>query len=96
MTDEEKSMYNNGNTINSSVMLILNLLGNCKSQNLQLSYCKFFYLHPTSKFKTYNMTVDIHLSRSKISILNGSRSTDVNTKYQQQKSNNLNSLAFFK
>ena len=30
------------------------------------------------------MTIDIHISQSKISILNGSSSTDVNTKYQQQ------------
>ena len=42
------------------------------------------------------MTVDIHVSRSKILILKGSKSTDVNTKYQQQQINNLNSLAFFK
>ena len=42
------------------------------------------------------MTKDIHVSRSKILILNGSRSTDVNTKYQQQQTNNLSSLAFFK
>ena len=42
------------------------------------------------------MTVDIiHVSRSQILILNGSRSIDVNTKYQQQQTNNLNSLAFF-
>ena len=41
------------------------------------------------------MTVDMHVRRSKILILNGSRSTDVNTKYQQQQTNNLNSLAFF-
>ena len=36
----------------------------------------------------------IHVSRSKNLILN--RSTDVNTKYQQQQTNNLNSLAFLK
>ena len=42
------------------------------------------------------MTVDIHVNRSKILILNGSRSTDVNTKYQQQQANKLSSLAFFK
>ena len=31
------------------------------------------------------MTLDIHVSRSNINLtLNGSRSTDVNTKYQQQ------------
>ena len=46
--DEEKSIYNNGNTIKSCVMLLtLNLLGGCKSQNLQLSCCKFCtYTHP--------------------------------------------------
>ena len=38
----------------------------------------------------------IHVSRSKNLILNDSRSTDVNTKYQQQQTNNLNSLAFLK
>ena len=55
-----------------------------------------FYLHPPScKLKIYNMTVDIHESRLKILILNGSRSTDVNTKYHQQQTNNLNSLPFF-
>ena len=44
------------------------------------------------------MTVDIHVhvSRSKNLILNGSRSSvNVNTKYQQHQTNNLNSLAFF-
>ena len=41
------------------------------------------------------MTVDIHVSRSKNLILNGSRLNDVNTKYQQQQTNDLNSLAFF-
>ena len=40
------------------------------------------------------MTVDVHVSRSENLILNVSRSTDVNTKYQQQQTNNLNSLAF--
>ena len=40
------------------------------------------------------MTVDTHVSRSKILVLKGSRSTDVNPKYQQQKTNNLNLLAF--
>ena len=40
------------------------------------------------------MTLDIHVSQSNNLILNGSRSTDVNTKYQQQQTNNLNSLAF--
>ena len=39
--DKEKFIFK-GNTIKSSVMLfILNLLGECKSQNLQLSGCKF-------------------------------------------------------
>ena len=45
------------------------------------------------------MSVDIHVSRSKNLILNVSRSTDVNTKYQQQQqqqTSNLNSLAFLK
>ena len=55
------------------------------------------YLHPPRcKIKIYNMTVDIHVSRSKILILNGSKSTNVNTKYQQQQTNNLNSLVFVK
>ena len=38
------------------------------------------------------MTLDIHVSRSKNFILNGSRSTDVNSKYQQQHTNNLNKI----
>ena len=38
------------------------------------------------------MTVDIHVSRSKKLILNGSRSTDLNTKYQQQQTNNLDKI----
>ena len=42
------------------------------------------------------MTVDIHVSGSKILILNGSRSTDENTKYQQRQTNDLYSLAFLK
>ena len=42
------------------------------------------------------MTAYIHESRSKILIQTvRSRSTDVNTKYRQQKTNNLNSLAVF-
>ena len=54
------------------------------------------YLHPPScKLKIFNMTVDIHVSQSKIFILNGSRSTDVNTKYQQQQTNNLNFISIF-
>ena len=40
------------------------------------------------------MTVDVHVSRSENLILNVSRSTDVNTKYQQQQTNNLNPLSF--
>ena len=40
------------------------------------------------------MTVDIYVSRLENLILNGSKSTDVNTKYQQLQSNNWNSLAF--
>ena len=40
------------------------------------------------------MTVDIHKSRQKKLFLNGSRSTDVNAKYQQQQTNNFNSLTF--
>ena len=40
-----------------------------------------------------DMTVDIHVSRSKNLTLNSSRSTDVNTKYQQQQqTNNLNKI----
>ena len=70
------------------------LLSECKSQNLQLSCCKFcIYNHPVN-LKIYNMTVDIHVSRSENLILNGNRCTDVNTKYQQQQTNNLYSLAF--
>ena len=42
------------------------------------------------KLLTLHMTVDIHVNRSKI--LNGSRSTDVNTKYKQQQANNFNFL----
>ena len=38
------------------------------------------------------MTVDIHVSRSKNLILNVSRSTDVNTKYPQQQTDNLNKI----
>ena len=58
------------------------------------------YLHPSIQHKIYNMTVDIHVhvSRSENLILNISRSTDVNTKFQlywQQQTNNLNSLSFF-
>ena len=96
--DEEKSIFNNGNTNKSCVMLlILNLLGGCKSQNLHLSCCKFsIYTHQLNS-KFYNMTVDIHVNRSENLILNGSRSTDVKTIYQQQQqqqTNNLNALAF--
>ena len=42
----------------------------------------------------YTMTVDIHVhvSRSKNLIINGSSSTDLNTKYQQQQTNNLNKI----
>ena len=81
-------MYNNGNTIKSSVMLlILNLLGGCESKNLQLSCCKFcIYTHPVnSKFTT----------NSKYTykpIKDGSKSTYVNTKYQQQQTNNLDKI----
>ena len=39
------------------------------------------------------MTVDIHVGLFNNLILNGSRSTDVNSKYQQQ--HNVNSMAFF-
>ena len=57
------------------------------------------YLHPSIQHKIYNMTVDIHVhGRSENLILNISRSTDVNTKFQlywQQQTNNLNSLSFF-
>ena len=49
---------------------------------------------PFVNFVIYNMTVDIYVSRSTILILKGSRSTVVNTKYQQQQTNNLNSVAF--
>ena len=52
------------------------------------------YLHPHSKLKINYMTVDIHVSRSKNLVLNGSRSTDVNTKYEQQQTNTLNLLHF--
>ena len=55
---------------------------------------QILHLHPSIKLEIYNMTVDIHLSWSENLILNGSRSTDVNTKYQQHQTNNLNSLAF--
>ena len=50
---------------------------NCKFLNLSRLY-----------FRNAMMTV---LRRSKILILNGSRSIDVNTKYQQEQTNNLNS-----
>ena len=55
---------------------------------------QILYLHPSIKLKIYKMTVNISVNRSDNLILNGSRSTDVNTKYQQQQANNLNSLAF--
>ena len=38
------------------------------------------------------MTLHIHVSRSKNFILNGNRSADVNTKYQQQHTNNFNKI----
>ena len=41
------------------------------------------------------MTVDIHVSRSKILILNGSRSTDVNTKYQQEQNKQFKFISIF-
>ena len=38
------------------------------------------------------MTVDAHISQSENLILNGSRPTDMKTKYQQQQTNNLNTI----
>ena len=69
------TMYN-GNTIKNSVMLqILYLLG-----GFTVVMLKILYLHPPScQSKIYNMTVHMHDL-----ILNGSRSTDVNTEYHQQ------------
>ena len=56
---------------------------------------QILYLHPSIKLKIYKMTVNIPVNRSDNLILNGSRSIDVNTKYQQQQqTNNLNLLAF--
>ena len=67
---------------------------------------QILYLHPSikleiytmtvdiHKLEIYTMTVDIHVSWSFNLILNSSRSTEVNTKYQQQQTDNLNSLAF--
>ena len=40
------------------------------------------------------MTVDIHVSRSKNLILNGSRYIDVNTKYKHQQTNNLDKIHY--
>ena len=85
--DEENSIYNNENTIKSCIMvLILNLLDGRKSQ-ITVVMLLILYLHPSIKLKIYNMTVDVHVSRSENLILNVSRSTDVNTKYQQQQTN---------
>ena len=55
--DKVKSIYNNGNTVKNCVIFffLFEFLDGCKSQNLQLSCCKFFiYIQPVnSKLTTW-------------------------------------------
>ena len=79
------------------MLLILKLLGWCKSQNLQWSCCLFcIYTYPAVKIK--NLQHDSRYTCKPIKDFDSGRSmsTDVNIKYQQQQTNYLNSLALFK